>query len=301
MFGKYFAATARRIYWHLLHRWGKYQFDLQLGLLRLKNRWSAAPVTRQGGPVVSLTSYGRRLETVFITIESIASNRELPSRLILWVDDSAILPHLPASLGRLASRGLEILECEKFGPHTKYYPYIESCADFSLPLVTADDDVIYPSNWLELLLKAHRHHPDMVVCHRSRSIKISSQQRDLQPYLSWPVCNTDKPSVSHLALGVCGVLYPIAMQKSLHDAGRSFMSCCPRADDLWLHVVAIRAGFRIKQVSAIAADFPSIPGSQEVALFRSNQFGGENDRQIAATYSRSDVDLIREAVLAMQN
>ena len=115
----------------------------------LINRLATTPVTEPGGPVVSLTTFGKRSEKVFFAIESIANGDARPSRLILWIDDEVLLNNPPATIRRLAKRGLEVKPCKNYGPHKKYYPYVESEQTFSAPLVTADDDVLYPQYWLK--------------------------------------------------------------------------------------------------------------------------------------------------------
>ena len=124
--------------------------------LLLSNRFSRKAVaTKEPGAVVSLTTYGRRVGAVHLAIESIARGDTKPSRLILWLDDAALFANLPRPLLRLEHRGLEIRLCKNYGPHKKYYPYVESQKAFPYPLATADDDVIYPRSWLAGLLDAY--------------------------------------------------------------------------------------------------------------------------------------------------
>jgi hypothetical protein len=164
---------------------------------------------------------------------------------------------------------------------------------FTTPLVTADDDVIYPSWWLSGLLGAHQQDADTVICYRARVISLEISA--LAPYDKWQLCTSTASSFRHFATGVAGVLYPVDLQYRLKAAGASFVDCCPRADDIWLHANALRAGFRVRQVFATPADFPEIPQSQVQALFRQNQVGGQNDRQAAATYSDDDLQVLRQA------
>ena len=103
------------------------------------------------GPVVSLTTYGTRIRWSHLAIESIARGSLTPSRTGLWLDDEAAFARLPRPLRRLRRRGLEIRLSENLGPHTKYFPFIEASDSFTGPLVTADDDTIYPRFWLERL------------------------------------------------------------------------------------------------------------------------------------------------------
>ena len=268
---------------------------LRLTLLRLlgKNLLSSMPVTTAtGAAVVSLTTYGERANTVFLAVESIASGTVLPARIILWIDDE-LLRNLPQSLLRLQRRGLEIRSCENFGPHTKYYPYVESESAFTTPLVTADDDVMYPADWLNGLIQAHARHPDVVNCYSSRRVIVND--RGLAPYLSWPLCSQHDVSFAQMAMGVSGVIYPPELQRRLKVAGRHFVEACPKADDVWLHRVSIHAGFRISQISDPAGSFDIIPGTQARALYLSNQLRGENDKQIQRTYTAADVELLRRA------
>src|SRR5277367_2772247 len=89
-------------------------------LLSLINRFKRSPITRPGGPVLSLTTHSRRIRTVHITLESIARGTMLPSRIILWLDDGALFNNLPVTIRRLQKRGLEVKLCNNYGPHTKY-------------------------------------------------------------------------------------------------------------------------------------------------------------------------------------
>ena len=51
----------------------------------------------------------------------------------------------PESLRRLERRGLEVRLTQNYGPHTKYYPSLADAIADGLPLVTADDDILYPA------------------------------------------------------------------------------------------------------------------------------------------------------------
>ena len=98
--------------------------------LRRINEQSSTRIVGPDGPVVSLTSYGKRIDTVYVTIESIARGSLLPSELILWLDDEERSRSLPITLERLKERGLSVRICEDYGPHKKYYPYVSSRLGF---------------------------------------------------------------------------------------------------------------------------------------------------------------------------
>lgn len=262
------------------------------GYFWLLNLYERAPITQPDGPVVSLTTYGKRTRIVFLAIESIARGRLLPSRLILWIDDKAVFGNLPATLRRLAKRGLEIRLCENYGPHKKYYPYLESLQKVEVPLVTADDDLFYPRYWLQRLAEAFHQSPDTVNCYRARVIGLN--QAGLAKYDSFTIADSTMPSFRHLVTGGAGAIYPPQLQRVLKQDGTAFLSCCPRADDLWLHVHALRTGYRVRLINKRQFPLVNIPATQATALCHYNQSRGGNDRQIALTYRASDVDRLRE-------
>jgi hypothetical protein len=283
---------AREITFALPSRIANKAFAL-LRVLQLKrvNEKSNSPVTSPGGPVVSLTSYGKRIDTAYLAIESIAGGSLLPSELILWLDDEARYKSLPTSLARLRRRGLTINICRNYGPHKKYYPYVDSHNEFTTPLVTADDDVLYPRDWLRTLTDAFRGDSSVVNGFRARVISLKGDH--IAPYGQWNLCNSTVPSWRHILNGVSGAIYPPRLLAALKSAGDEFERCCPKADDVWLHATALRAGFRIRQIGRRAVHFPFIPGSQEVALYFDNAVAG-NDMQIAKTYTPKDVRRMAE-------
>lgn len=260
-----------------------------LAWLRLRNRFSTAPVHGDADVVVSLTSYGNRIDSVALAIESIARGTVRPRELILWLDESEAFAHPPANLVRLLRRGLEIRLCDNLGPHKKYYPYVETTPEAErLPLATADDDALYPRWWLQALCDGHRKHPDTVNCHWA-SIMGVTQDR-IADYAGWARCKDTSASARHFATGVSGVLYPPAMLEELALRSRTFLEHAPRADDIWLHWVALQAGIKIRQVSPRPRHFPLVPGTQNQALALDNVEGQGNDLTIATLYSPSDIE-----------
>jgi hypothetical protein len=251
------------------------------------------PLTGDGPAVVSLTSHGRRVSDVAITIESIGAGRVRPSRLILWLDDERLFATLPTAIRAQMERGLEVRLSDNYGPHTKYFPYVRSLARHTLPLVTADDDIIYPSGWLAGLLEAHHEHPDLVSCYRAHVVGWEGDR--LAPYNSWVRARDTLATTSRFATGVSGVIYPPEMLDDLAERGDAFRATCPRADDIWLHWVALRSGRLVRQLSPTPQHFPVIPGSQADALMNHNVDSGGNDEQLRALYDESDVALVRRA------
>lgn len=263
---------------------------LQILWLACQNLTTRKPIVSAQGPVVSLTTYGARLNRVHIAIESMARGRLLPSRIILWLCEPESASPIPKSLQRLERRGLEICKTEDFGPHKKYYPYVLAEEDFEHSLVTADDDVIYPRYWLKGLVEESKADPTSVICYRAHYVELDHDE--IKPYSLWSHCMTTDPSPRNFPTGVCGVLYPPGVQKILADSRDAFLLSAPRADDIWLHYISASHGFYARQVFPQRREFLPIPGSSAGALFHENSVGGGNDAQLRATYTRSFIQLL---------
>lgn len=268
------------------------QLRRMAGLLS-ENRFSDRSVVAPGGPVVSLTSFGARARTVAFTLESIAMGEVLPSRLILWLDEPALLEKPSPMIQRLQRRGLEVLPTENLGPHKKYYPFVASQSDFPVPLVTADDDVLYPRDWLALLAERYREAPESVHCYRARVVAMVDGQ--FAPYQSWPECTTREPSHRHFSIGMAGVLFPPPVLAELRRRGDAFRQSCPRTDDIWLNLHAQRVGAQVRQVHAAPQYFMLLPGTQKSGLLHENVEGG-NANALRAAYEPADLARLQASI-----
>lgn len=264
----------------------------------LANRFGFRHLTEPSGPVVSMTTWGQRSQTVYLTIESIATGQIRPSRLILWIDEESIFRNLPATLRRLQKRGLEVKLCANYGPHKKYYPYVEAQELFVMPLVTADDDMLYPACWLEKLLEANWQHPEDVNCFWGHAIALN--EHGMERPGEWKQCHSTRPSFRHIAAGVTGVIYPPSFLTALKRAGAAFQSCCPKADDIWLHAQALRSGHKIRMILPRLPyfSFLGLPGTYSSALCIANVEGEGNDAQAKATYCESDIQILLEEAIS---
>ena len=267
-------------------------------VLARRNSRSAASVLGDVPVTVSLTSHSTRVQTVHLTIESIGRGMVRPQRLILWLDDPATHADLPQPLRRLQQRGLEIRLTKNFGPHTKYYPYVISSDRGQLPLITVDDDILYPRWWLWAMWRSIRRGPDAIVVYRGRRVVLVDGQ--FADYAGWPVCETDRPSLANFVTGVSGAYYPAVALDALLEQGDRFTSITPKADDIWLSWVALRHDLTVRQVFRLGQHFPALPGSQDIGLFNENVDAGRNDAYLAATYDDTDRSRL-QAVLAAES
>ncbi len=275
--------------------------NIYLTTIKLTNRFSHKSILSSDGLPVSLTSYGKRINSVFYTIESIARGSILPSRLILWLDEKERYDNLPVTLIRLKKRGLVVRFTENYGPHTKYFPYVLAYHSDNLPLVTADDDILYPIFWLKGFRDAYAKNPNLIYCYRAWVVKLNHELNKIEPYKTWSSCSTLNPSFSNFGTGVSGVVYPPAFLTHLYKASDGFKLVCPKADDIWLHVNALRAGYKVQRLSQYPLHLQTIPSTQDESLYHTNVTKGHNDQQIAKTYQASDIAILRAEKLVENN
>jgi hypothetical protein len=269
----------------------RFRLFVKVLYLQIRNLAVRTPCAGHLPVVVCLTTYGRRARWCHLTIESIAAGTARPQRLILWVDEVELVRRPTRPIKRLQRRGLEVLPTPDWGPHKKYYPYVQSRTSHHVPLATADDDVIYPRWWLETLFDAGRGAKE-VTCFRAHVMRIGAGA--ILPYTDWHECRTSEPSYRHVATGVSGVLYPESFLNRLRIAGDEFVKASPTADDLWLHASALRSGYRTRQVSGRPWLFDVLPINQgKRSLWYTNVARGGNDRQIARMYGPQDLARLR--------
>lgn len=255
--------------------------------LKRNNQIKTRSILSSDGPVVTLTTFGKRINTVFYTIESIAEGEVLPSRLTLWLSHDEYALALPDSLQRLTARGLDIQPCIDHGPHKKYLPEVQAYPNLNIPFVTADDDTLYPQYWLKELIQSYNNNPNTIQCYRAHRIGIEKNGH-FKRYKTWQKCLSSTPCHMHFSTGDCGVLFPPKMRKILNDAGEKFTDLCPRADDIWLNYNAFISGIKVNQVVSVPKRFYEVPGTRDGALSTFNNGEGGNDQQLLNTYSAAD-------------
>ena len=231
------------------------------------------------GVVVSLTSYGKRLDIVHLTVLSLMRQSVKPDRIVLWLDveEGAV----PDSLKKLEEYGLDIrYGCEDLKGHKKYFWALREFADSCV--ITVDDDVMYPADTVESLLVAHDHYPDAVVARRVNRMVLADGA--LAPYAEWEFewHVDDEPSDDLLATGVGGVLYPPRCFGDLAFDLGSIAGTGLGNDDLWLKANEIVEGRKVAWAPCDRIHPYQIVSGQDDGLCVTNVRGGGNDGSILA-------------------
>lgn len=237
--------------------------------------------------IVSLTTYGKRIHDVALTIESLMQQSMKVNRIVLWLDESFNGQPLPNLLYLQQNRGLEINYCEDIRSYKKLIPQMHATPDAAI--ISADDDILYDYDVLEHLILAYLKNPHMIHCCRVHRMLFDINGK-LMPYNQWDSrCSQLGTDKRNFLTGVGGVLYP---PHSLNDEMFNedvFMDICPNADDIWFTAMAIKKGTPINKVftrNQHGEDYLENPHALEQGLAVKNVVQGGNDRQIKAVFDK---------------
>lgn len=205
----------------------------------------------QGNPkehpqlIVSLTSYGRRAhKIVYYTLVSLFHQTRKPDKIVLWLDDDNFnSENIPEKLRNLEKLGLEINFCKDTRSFKKLIPSLKKFPDDII--ITVDDDVIYPKDFIEKLYEAHLKAPSKILTATAR--EVGHENGVPTPYNSWQTATEQSTSISPVGFG--GVLYPPHSLPEEVFNEDAFMKYCPTADDIWFFLMAKLKGTEYKLVT----------------------------------------------------
>lgn len=228
------------------------------------------------GPlIVSLTSYPARFGTLALTLKAILRQSVRPDEVILWLDegDDALLPLAVRDLP-----GLSIRICPRWRSYKKIVPTLLANPDAYI--VTADDDVYYPRDWLAGLVDAAAQNTP-IACHRAHRVALGSDGLPLS-YRQWSR-NIGKPERSELVFltGVMGVIYAPGVFHSDVVREDLFTRLAPKTDDVWLYWMHRLTGVEAAKICG-RARILEWEGSQAQSLRAGNLTGDGNDRAVRA-------------------
>ena len=159
--------------------------------------------------IVSLTSIPERINSLYLVISSILEQTIKADVIILWLDeDNFSIDNIPKELKKLTSRGLSIKFCRNIRSYKKLiYTLKEYPNDI---IITCDDDVIMPLNWLESLYHSYLSDPECVHCIWGTEITCTGNKIN-----DWENFNTidssspvmKNPSINLIGVGVGGIVY----------------------------------------------------------------------------------------------
>ncbi len=237
---------------------------------------------------ISLTSISSRMETVGRTLRSLLAQDYPDLQVHLHLSPEPYLldkgvPVLPEDLAQLQRESggrLKIYSCRNTGPYRKLLPYLRRNWGQSKLVATADDDTIYPANWLRTLISAYDQY-GCIIGYRGHRMRVSGST--LAPYRSWMGGSIEEnPSRLILPTGKDGILYDTAFFPvnvlNIEDA----MQMAPTADDLWFRWNLALNGIQTYLINMDYRADTFTETDYDTSLYLNFNRGGSNDVAIAA-------------------
>ena len=248
--------------------------------------------------IVSLTTFGKRIYEVYLTIESLLQQTLKPNKIILWLSkDEFNEDDIPIILKRQRKRGLEIACCEELRSYNKLIPTLQTYPKATI--VTVDDDMIYPFDLLENLYKEHKKNPNTVVCYRYTKLSFD-RTGNIKPYNKWTFdYQGNEKCMNVQPAGVGGVLYPPdCFHKDVLRVDL-FTKLSPTADDVWFRVMTLLNGIPCKRVRFGIKAIP-LHNNQDSALKYINITKKQNDVQIKNVFRHYKIPLSYKGIIQFQ-
>lgn len=217
---------------------------------------------------ISLASYpgGNRHKVVSLTIRSLLSQTVKPKKVLLWLYEEEFPKRekdLPVDLLQLEGEDFEIKWSQKnIKSYNKILNTLEEYPDEII--VTADDDIIYPKEWLERLWVSYEKYPGDIHTHRATFFyKENEEWKDKVITNSF----SENPSSLQLFHGNSGVLYPPRSFYGDIFKEHLYINLIPNSDDVWLWAMLVLNNKKIRIVENNFFKLKVIPGTQEVSLY----------------------------------
>lgn len=241
--------------------------------------------------IVSLTSYPKRFDTLYITIKNIMRQTVKADLIILYLGSDSINTCIPSKLKKLEKKGLKIIyKNENIGSYKKIYYALE---DYPNDLIiTIDDDLLYERKMIEYLYEAYKKNPNVILAKRVHMMK-KDKKGNLCSYNDWYMdySNEINPSFSLFATTGAGTLFPPHIFKEFAMDKKIFIKYCYNADDVWIKFVTLRCGIKIKFVPGKWIMPKETVLDRNEALYLINNKMNKNDQYIKKLEQLYNIDL----------
>lgn len=230
--------------------------------------------------ILSLKTYSKRYKTIGLTLKSLLLQTVKPDRIIVWLDEDIPENRITEEMRSFEQYGIEYRHRNlDLRPHGKYFYAMQEFPEDKI--ITVDDDLIYPKNMIEILIKTNRKYPQAVCARRVHLITLDSERKP-RKYNEWKYEYRGSKAPSHLlcATGGAGTLYPPHVLPKEAFIAEDIKAYCYNADDLWLKVMELYNGVKVVWAKNHLVLPREVKKSQKYMLCEANVLNGDNDLYI---------------------
>lgn len=219
--------------------------------------------------IISLTSYGERINSVHHVVESLKSQTCRVDKIILWLDETELShTQLPKELLNLEDELFEVQFCPNYKSYKKLVPTLLAYPNTSV--ITFDDDIVIPLGTVEALVEAHIRHPSTIIATRGRLMSANSEG-EFESYDTWSLINNSSEVFANsciLPVGYGGVFYPSGSLSSEVCNVAEFTQHADNADDIWFKCMSLLNHTPTLILPRdVSKNYKVIEDSQETALY----------------------------------
>lgn len=250
------------------------------------NEFALTEVKRSPKLIVSLTSFPERIKDIIFTLYSLLNQSMKPDEVILWLAEEEF-PNkendIDENVLKLKKNGLSIKWCKNLGSYKKLVPALKEYPNDLI--ITADDDIYYPENFIELLYNSYLENSEYIHCHRAYKINLNKENQIL-PYCDWEkeIKNVD-PSFLNFPTSGGGILFPSGLLHEDVINEELFLKLAPTEDDIWFWAMSLLKGTKLNVVKNNINNLISVNSERGTkiegvkTLYSQNKNGG-SDRQL---------------------
>lgn len=229
--------------------------------------------------IVSLTTYSKRINTVFLTIETLFRQKTKADRIILWLDkDEFTLENLPNTLKKQIKKGLEIDFYHNIKSYKKFIPSLQRYGDDII--ITADDDLFYSKKFIKRLYDKYLVNPNKVYYYYGFFYTDKNYHTlNFKKYEKLYKCY----KFNYIGTGG-GVLIPPNIFRNTDILKEEiFMKLAPTTDDVFFSVMCIINNIQVEKIhnkKNYLSTFGFIFDTQDIGLSKYNNFSVGNGQQL---------------------
>ncbi len=251
-------------------------FYFHLTLLNLEWLKKRREPEEEPSIIVSIATMAGRQKSLKRTLKSLLTQKHSSFKIIIWIsnDDYQAINKALRKYGRY---GITLRRANpNLGSFNKYHHI--ALEEQTLPIVTADDDIIYPRNWLTTLETSARRYPEEIV--GLRGIVITKNDKNgVSEYVTWKRAEV---SSSHdlLVLNTgAGTFYPAKTFNQESIQNYDFLRVSPTGDDLWMFALAVQNRKRRRIADVAVREIIPATLRQKNSLWSVNVGESRNDTQ----------------------
>ena len=205
--------------------------------------------------IVSMSAEEEDFGNLKYTLFSVFNQKIAPDNVVLWISDKYELSDLPYSVTRYIKNGLDVRFVNDIGTFTKILYALKEFEDCII--VTADENIYYPKNWLAKLYLSYISCPNDIHAHSVADVMCKGDKLD--SVTKWKkFAGMEKAGYNYFPLETGGVLYPpncFIREISREDIYRKKLKT---SWDIWSWIIALMSDRKIRLVKSHIKNFTTV-------------------------------------------